>query len=136
MTAPQQRKLKISGPTAVTANRLADGVVVWLTGEGRWSEAIADAAVATTGDGVHDLLTTAQKDENTAVGAYAAAVGLTAEGRAAPANLRERIRAGGPTVALPTVALPTATAPLPAVASPTLALPPMASQPRALSGAA
>ncbi|WP_454915460.1 DUF2849 domain-containing protein [Xanthobacter sediminis] len=97
MTSPLQRKLKISGPTAVTANRLADGVVVWLAADGTWSLSIADAAVATTSDEVHHLLTVAHGDENTAVGAYAAAVALTAEGRAAPANLRERIRVAGPT---------------------------------------
>lgn len=99
MTSPLQRKLKISGPTAVTANRLADGVVVWLTGAGAWSPSIADAAVATTGEDVQTLLARAHADENTAVGAYAAPVTLTAAGRAAPGNLRERIRVGGPTVA-------------------------------------
>ncbi|MFG1477878.1 DUF2849 domain-containing protein [Xanthobacter sp. V4C-4] len=99
MTSPLQRKLKISGPTAVTANRLADGVVVWLDADGAWSLSIADAAVATTGDEVQALLARAHQDENTAVGAYAAAVSLTADGRAAPANLRERIRVEGPTVA-------------------------------------
>lgn len=98
MTSPLQRKLKISGPTAVTANRLADGVVVWLTAGGTWSLSITDAAVGTTSDEVQRLLAVAHADENTAVGAYAASVTLTAEGRAAPANLRERIRVSGPTV--------------------------------------
>ncbi|MDQ0505454.1 DUF2849 domain-containing protein [Xanthobacter agilis] len=99
MTSPLQRKLKISGPTAITANRLADGVVVWLTSGGAWSMAIAEAAIATTGEEVQRLLTLAHGDENTAVGAYAARVEVTAEGRAAPANLRERIRVNGPTIA-------------------------------------
>ncbi|MFG1392158.1 DUF2849 domain-containing protein [Xanthobacter agilis] len=99
MTSPLQRKLKISGPTAITANRLADGVVVWLTPGGSWSLAIAEAAIATTGEEVQRLLTLAHGDENTAVGAYAARVEVTAEGRAAPANLRERIRVNGPTIA-------------------------------------
>lgn len=98
MASPLQRKLKISGPTAVTANRLADGVVVWLTAAGAWSPSIADATVATTAEKVQRLLAVAQEDENRAVGAYAAAVALTAEGRATPANLRERIRVLGPTV--------------------------------------
>ena len=35
MAAPQQQKLKVNGPVAVTANRLTDGAVVWRTsGEG------------------------------------------------------------------------------------------------------
>lgn len=107
MTSPLQRKLKISGPTAITANRLADGVVVWLSASGRWSERLADAAVRDTSEGVQALLAIAHDDENTAVGAYPAPVVITADGRIAPANLRERIRVEGPTVALPTaIALP------------------------------
>ncbi|MFG1402500.1 DUF2849 domain-containing protein [Xanthobacter sediminis] len=104
MTSPLQRKLKITGPTAVTANRLADGVVVWLTPAGTWSLSIAEAAVAATGEEVLRLLDIAHGDENTAVGAYAASVVLTREGRAAPANLRERIRVLGPTVGAPPAA--------------------------------
>lgn len=99
MTSPLQRKLKIAGPTAVTANRLADGVVVWLTAAGSWSLSIADAKVATTAEEVQHLLAIANSDENTAVSAYAARVAVTAEGRVAPANLRERIRVDGPTIA-------------------------------------
>lgn len=98
MTSPLQRKLKIAGPTAVTANRLADGVVVWLTAGGSWSLSITDAAVGTTSDAVLHLLDIAHADENTAVGAYAARVLLDGDGRPAPANLRERIRVSGPTV--------------------------------------
>lgn len=108
MTSPLQRKLKIAGPTVVTANRLADGVSVWLTAAGQWSEAIADAAVATTGDDAHALLDIAHADENTAVGAYPAAVILAGDGTPQPATLRERIRVAGPTIALPAAALPVA----------------------------
>ncbi|MEW6255627.1 MAG: DUF2849 domain-containing protein [Pseudomonadota bacterium] len=98
MTSPLQQKLKITGPTAITANRLADGVVVWLTSGRRWSESISDAAVATTSDEVHALLASAQADELEAVGAYPARVAVE-DGKARPANLRERIRVDGPTVA-------------------------------------
>lgn len=101
MTSPLQRKLKITGPTVVTANRLADGVSVWLTASGHWSEALADAAVATTSDHVHQLLDVAHGDENTAVGAYPASVTVSGDGTPQPANLRERIRVAGPTIALP-----------------------------------
>ncbi|MFG1348508.1 DUF2849 domain-containing protein [Xanthobacter autotrophicus] len=101
MTSPLQRKLKISGPTVVTANRLADGVSVWLTAAGGWSETIADAAVGTTSDAVLELLDIAHADENTAVGAYSAGVILADDGTPQPANLRERIRVSGPTISLP-----------------------------------
>lgn len=101
MTSPLQRKLKISGPTVVTANRLADGVSVWLTATGQWSESIRDAAVGATGDAVLGLLDIAHADENTAVGAYPAPVFLSGDGTPQPANLRERIRVAGPTIAVP-----------------------------------
>ncbi|MBA4788846.1 MAG: DUF2849 domain-containing protein [Pseudomonadota bacterium] len=98
MTSPLQQKLKITGPTAVTANRLADGVVVWLTAAHDWSTDIGDAAVATTSEAALALLNAANADENHAVGAYAARVAVE-DGRARPANLRERIRVDGPTIA-------------------------------------
>ena len=100
MTSPLQRKLKINGPTVVTANRLADGVSVWLTAASGWSQTITDAVVGTTSDEVLRLLDIAHADENTAVGAYPAPVALSA-GVPRPANLRERIRVDGPTISLP-----------------------------------
>ncbi len=99
MTSPLQQKLKIHGPTVVTANRLTDGVVVWLTGAHAWSTDIADAEVVTTSEGAIALLTVAHGDEIHAVGAYPAPVSLS-DGRAQPANLRERIRVSGPTFEL------------------------------------
>ncbi|MCL8384766.1 DUF2849 domain-containing protein [Xanthobacter aminoxidans] len=110
MTSPLQRKLKIAGPTVVTANRLADGAVVWLSATGGWTDRIGTAAVGATSDEVLRLLDIAHGDENTAVGAYPAPVRIGADGTIEPANLRERIRAGGPTVALPTGVLPAAAA--------------------------
>ncbi|TCT08199.1 DUF2849 domain-containing protein [Aquabacter spiritensis] len=98
MTSPLQQKLKITGPTAITANRLSDGVVVWLTPSHGWSTDIADAAIATTSDVAMTLLSVANGDEIHAVGAYPARV-VVVNGRAAPVNLRERIRVGGPTIA-------------------------------------
>ncbi len=103
MTSPLQQKLKITGPTAITANRLTDGAVVWFTADHGWSAAITDAAVATTSEAALALLNAAQADEITAVGAYAARVAIE-DGRAQPLNLRERIRVGGPTIALETAA--------------------------------
>ena len=98
MTSPLQQKLKITGPTVITANRLTDGVVVWLTADKGWSTQLTDAAVVTTSDAALRLLNVANADENTAVGAYPARV-ATEGGDIRPANLRERIRVAGPTIA-------------------------------------
>ncbi|MGO9698207.1 MAG: DUF2849 domain-containing protein, partial [Xanthobacteraceae bacterium] len=37
MTSPLQQKLKITGPVVVTANRLADGAVVYWRADGGWT---------------------------------------------------------------------------------------------------
>ncbi|MGQ3675062.1 DUF2849 domain-containing protein [Xanthobacter sp. TB0139] len=97
MASPLQRKLKISGPTVVTANRLTDGAVVWLTANGSWSEKLADAVVRDTAEAVLDLLDLANGDESVAVGAYSARVTLDEKGCPQPGTLRERIRLKGPT---------------------------------------
>ncbi len=103
MTSPLQKKLKIHGPTVVTANRLADGVVVWLTAAGGWSQSLAEASVVHTPEEVQHLLDVAHQDENTAVGAYMATVGVDAAGVPHPATMREKIRVAGPTIAMPGV---------------------------------
>lgn len=101
MTSPLQRKLKITGPTVITANRLADGVVVWFDQAGGWTTALAEAKVVTTSEEALALLDKANADENHAVGAYPARVALDAAGAPSPMNLRERIRVEGPTIAIP-----------------------------------
>lgn len=98
MASPLQKKLKLTGPTVVTANRLLDGASIWLTEAGTWSDDIAAAAVVTTPEAVQELLDIAHADES-AVGAYMARAALDAAGRPAPATLRERIRVAGPTFA-------------------------------------
>lgn len=101
MAAPQQQKLKVHGPVVVTANRLADGVVVWRTQAGGWSTHLADAAIVTTAPEAIALLEAASKRDIDAVGAYVAPVIRTEEGAVLPGNLRERIRVAGPTFELP-----------------------------------
>ena len=100
MTSPLQQKLKISGPTVITANRLIDGEVVWLTPTQSWSRDLSDAQVESTSDAVLALLTVAAGDENVAVGAYPARVS-TADGAPVPTTMRERIRVYGPTIDFP-----------------------------------
>ena len=48
MTSPLQQKLKVTGPVVVTANRLADGAVIYRTAQGDWTNDLATAAVVTT----------------------------------------------------------------------------------------
>jgi hypothetical protein len=100
MTAPQQQKLKVTGPVVVTANRLADGAVVYLTARKKWTTRIEDAAVVSTAPAATELLQTALADDVGAVGAYVAPVELKG-GAIKPGNLRERIRVQGPTFELP-----------------------------------
>jgi Protein of unknown function (DUF2849) len=101
MTAPQQQKLKVTGPVVVTANRLGDGAVVYRTRDGNWSTALTQAAVVDTAPAATTLLAAAIADDIGAVGAYVAPVRFGADGRPEPGNLRERIRFAGPTIALP-----------------------------------
>ena len=102
MTAPQQQKLKITGPVMVTGNRLGDGAVIYRKGDGNWSTEIEDAAITTKADEAGAWLALALRDGKRAIGTYIAPVTLATDGRARPGNLRERIRSLGPTVAIPT----------------------------------
>lgn len=82
------------GPQAVTANRLTDGVVVWRTADGRWSEAFADAALL-EGAAFDAALAAAHADAlaRLVIEPYGASVN-----GGAPASVRERIRADGPSI--------------------------------------
>lgn len=84
----------------VTANRLADGVVVFLTADGGWSEQIGESAVAAGKEEAAALLAlgeTAERQQRV-VAPYLIEVECV-DGRVARAKrFRERIRALGPTV--------------------------------------
>ena len=112
MTAPHEQKLRVTGPVVVTANRTGDGAVIYLAGgatNALWSTDLRRAAVVTTAMEASALLKTAAADDLNAIGAYVAPVTLGADGGARPGNLRERIRLGGPTVALPSASPSSAT---------------------------
>lgn len=98
MTSPLDQKLRIDGPVVITANRVADGAVVYRRADGGWTTRLGEAAVVTAAATAVMFLAAAAADELRAVGAYAAPVELTAEGEVRPGNLRELIRVGGPTV--------------------------------------
>jgi len=85
----------------VTANRLRDGVVVYLTPEGAWSEDLQDARVADQDDFVDELLAIAAEGVRArqVIDPYAFAVEAGAAG-IVPSGTRERIRSAGPSVRL------------------------------------
>ena len=101
MTSPLDQKIRISGPVVVTANRVGDGAVVYRRVDGDWSTALDDAAVTAEAAVARELLEDAVADDLRAVGSYIAPIKLSPDGRIRPGNLRERIRYGGPTIALP-----------------------------------
>ncbi len=82
----------------VTGNRLRDGVPVYFTGSAAWSPALADALVVAAAEG-DALLATAQAGPppHPVIAPYLIEASV-AQGEIAPASLRERIRAFGPTV--------------------------------------
>ncbi|WP_026381700.1 DUF2849 domain-containing protein [Afifella pfennigii] len=89
---------KFTHPKVLTANRLADGAVVWLGETGAWVEAIEAARHF----GAHDI------DAAHVSAAEAVAAGLVVDPDAievvvgpqgiVPVRLREKIRALGPTI--------------------------------------
>ncbi|MEW6769607.1 MAG: DUF2849 domain-containing protein [Pseudomonadota bacterium] len=99
MTSPLQQKIKITGPSVVTANRTRDGIVIWRTARG-WSGNISDAKVVSTADDARKLLAEAVADDLGAVGAYIAPVRVNGS-VIAPGNLREEIRVKGTSFPLP-----------------------------------
>ena len=101
MTSPLQQKIKITGPSVVTANRTWDGVVIYRTAQQGWSAALADAAIVRTSEQARALLTESVADDVGAIGAYIAPVEIDERGAIEPGNLREHIRSQGLTIGLP-----------------------------------
>jgi hypothetical protein len=102
MTSPlEQKKIKITGPSMVTANRTWDGVVIYRTATKGWSAALSDAAIVRTSDEARALLIESVADDVGAIGAYIAPVEFREGGKIGPGNLREHIRSAGVTIDLP-----------------------------------
>jgi hypothetical protein len=105
MTSPlEQKKIKVTGPVVVTANRVGDGVVVYRAADGSWTTRLGAAAIAMDTAGAQALMRAALEDDLRAVGPYVAPVKLGSGGTVSPGNLREKIRVAGPTIALPAIA--------------------------------
>jgi hypothetical protein len=102
MTSPlEQKKIKITGPSVVTANRTWDGIVIYRTSQQGWSPELSDAAIVRTSDEARALLAESAADDVGAVGAYIAPVEIKNTGKIKPGNLREHIRSEGVTIDLP-----------------------------------
>jgi hypothetical protein len=98
MTSPLQQKIKITGPSVVTANRTWDGIVIWRTADKGWSADLSDAAIVRTADEARALLAESIADDIGAIGAYIAPVEIREPGKIKPGNLREHIRSEGLTI--------------------------------------
>ena len=101
MTSPlEQKKIKITGPSMVTANRTFDGAVIYRTAQQSWSTKLSDAAIVRTSDDARALLSESVADDVGAIGAYIAPVEVKDTGKIGPGNLREQIRSEGLTIDL------------------------------------
>ncbi|HKV16384.1 MAG TPA: DUF2849 domain-containing protein [Reyranella sp.] len=82
-----------------SANRLADGMVVFLDDAGQWTERLDRAAIARDKQAADGLLARAQAKSFTVVDPFLVAVIEDEAGRIEPLSLREKIRASGLTFA-------------------------------------
>eukprot|EP01035_Chromulina_nebulosa_P066812 gene66812-91492_t len=84
----------------LTANRLTDGIAVWLDASGQWVERLQSAFVARHPEAVEALETAGKQAfaSNLVVDVNVIEVEETG-GQLRPLRLRERVRAAGPTIA-------------------------------------
>jgi hypothetical protein len=86
----------LSGDLSVaSANRLVDGVVVFLDDAGQWTTSLDRAAVARGKRAAEILLERARAEAFSVVDPFLVAVTEDDEGRIEPVSLREKIRASG-----------------------------------------
>ena len=84
----------------LTANRLADGISVWLDASGNWVESLQDAFIARHAEAVAALEATGKTafSDNKVVDVNVVDV-EEVDGILRPLRMRERIRAEGPSIA-------------------------------------
>ena len=83
----------------IIANRLTDGLVVFLAADGGWSVDIADGIVITDGAEEERLMAQAKGDEAACLVVDPNLIDVTVDGGLPrPVAIREAIRAFGPTV--------------------------------------
>jgi len=81
----------------ITANRLTDGIVVWLDQAEGWTSDLAAAAVFDPASVQRMLQMVQDRDRNSVIDIHEVSVELI-EGRIVPTAQRERLRAAGPSV--------------------------------------
>ena len=81
-------------PSVITANRLTDGIVVYLASDGEWTEQIAEARLADNDEEIKALEAEAEKavQERLVISVYPMPIALN-DGVVDPLSVRERIRA-------------------------------------------
>jgi hypothetical protein len=86
----------------IIANTLSDGFVVFLTEERGWTNDIAEGAIAETDEQAQALLAAGKQAEadNVVIDPYLIPIEIV-NGRRAPTEYREYIRANGPSVPIP-----------------------------------
>src|SRR6267378_8355053 len=85
MTSPlEQKKIRITGPSMVTANRTWDGVVIYRTAAKDWSTELSEAAIVRAADEARALLAESVADDLGAIGAYIAPVEIGDGGKVEP----------------------------------------------------
>jgi len=86
----------LSGDLQVaSANRLSDGVVVWLDDAGEWTVQLDRAAVARDARSGEILLNRARAEAFSVIDPFLVAVSEEEDGTIEPLSLREKIRASG-----------------------------------------
>ena len=78
-----------------SANRLVDGIVVWLDDAGQWTDRLENAAVARDKRNAEILLERARAEAISVIDPFLVAVTEDDDGTIEPLSLREKIRASG-----------------------------------------
>jgi hypothetical protein len=55
MTSPLQQKIKITGPSVITANRTWDGVVIYRDDQHGWTTELSGAAIVRTAEELYQV---------------------------------------------------------------------------------
>lgn len=83
----------------LTANRLADGIAVWLNAGGQWTENLQEALIARHTEAASALEEIGKRDFSANLVVDVNVIDVEEEnGVIRPVRLRERIRAAGPTM--------------------------------------
>lgn len=99
MSLPIARRAHGAAFKSITANRLNDGRAVWLDAAGGWAESLTSARAVPAAEAEATLAAVkAGPAAHLLCDPYLIEIDLKPEGPGA-VSLRERIRAGGPTVA-------------------------------------